>query len=148
LEEQSESKGISPTFSKSMVKRIGVFQNFVKNEVKLFKTIQDRNKTNVFVSNCVEEEKRKNEASFFWGEKAKKNKYNRSSTIKDLPLLACTAPGPGQVYSTVACAVLDMSLIQQPAWHIDMFVYSRLCLPRRVCFTSACTAPGHVYCYP
>ncbi len=35
---------------------------------------------NVFVSNCVEEKKRKNE-------KAKKNKYNRSSTIEDLPLL-------------------------------------------------------------
>ena len=81
LEEQSESKGISPTFSESMVKRIGVFQKFVKmkqNEVKLFKILQDRSKTNVFVSNCVEEEKRKNEASFFFGKKAKKNEYNRS----------------------------------------------------------------------
>jgi hypothetical protein len=38
LEELSEAKGISPTFSKSMVKGIGVFQKFVKtkqNEVKL-----------------------------------------------------------------------------------------------------------------
>jgi hypothetical protein len=58
--------------------------------VKLFKTLQDRNKTNVFFSNCVEEEKRKNEASFFFGKKAKKNEYNRSSTIEDLPLLDLT----------------------------------------------------------
>jgi hypothetical protein len=46
-----------------MVKRIGVFQKFVKmkpHEVKIFKILQDRNKLNVFVSNCVEEEKRKN----------------------------------------------------------------------------------------
>jgi hypothetical protein len=65
LEEQSETKGISPNFSKSMVKLIGVFQKFGKtkqNEVKLFKILQDRSKTNVFFSNCVEEEKRKNEA--------------------------------------------------------------------------------------
>jgi hypothetical protein len=58
--EQSEAKGISPTFSKLMVKRIGVFQKFVKtkqNEVKLFKILQDRSKTNVTISNCVEEEK-------------------------------------------------------------------------------------------
>jgi hypothetical protein len=64
LEEHSEEKGISPTLSKSIVKRIGVFQKFVKtkqNEVKLFKILQDQSKTNVFVSNCVEEE-RKNEA--------------------------------------------------------------------------------------
>ncbi len=77
-------------FSKSMVKRIGMFQKFVKtkqNEVKLFKILQDRSKTNVFVSNCVEEKKRKNETAFFWGKKAKKNEYNRSSTIEDLPLL-------------------------------------------------------------
>jgi nitrogen regulatory protein PII-like uncharacterized protein len=88
--EQSEAKGISPTFSKSMVKRIGVFQKFVKtkqNEVKFFTILQDRSKTNVFISNCVEEEKR-NEASFFFGKKAKKNEYNRSSSIEDLPLLA------------------------------------------------------------
>jgi hypothetical protein len=58
-----------------------------QNEVKLFKILQDQSKTNVFVSNCVEEEKRKNEASFFLEKKAKKNKYNRSSTIEDLPLL-------------------------------------------------------------
>ncbi len=63
MEEQSESKGISPTFSKSMAKRIWVLQKYVKmkqNEVKLFKIlhVQDRSKTNIFVSNCVEEEKR------------------------------------------------------------------------------------------
>ncbi len=77
-------------FSKSMVKRIVMFQKFLKtkqNEVKLFKILQDRSKTNVFVSNCVEEKKRKNESSFFAGKKAKKNEYNRSSTIEDLPLL-------------------------------------------------------------
>jgi hypothetical protein len=88
--EQSEAKGISPTFSKSMVKRIGVFQKFVKtkqNEVKFFTILQDRSKTNVFISNCVEEEKRKKEASFFFGKKVKKSEYNRSSSIEDLPLL-------------------------------------------------------------
>jgi hypothetical protein len=58
-----------------------------QNEVKLSKISQDRSKTNVFVSTCVEEEKRKIEASFFWGKKTKKNEYNRSSTIEDLPLL-------------------------------------------------------------
>ncbi len=76
-----------------MVKRIGVSQKFVKtkqNEVKLLKILQDRNKTNVFVSNCVQEEKRENEASVFLGKKAKKNEYNRSSTIEDLPLLVPT----------------------------------------------------------
>ncbi len=92
-EQQSEVKGISPTSSKSKVKRIGVFQKFVKtkqSEVNLLKILQDRSKTNVFVSNCVKEEKRKNEASFFVWKKAKKNEYNRSSTIEDLPLLAKT----------------------------------------------------------
>jgi hypothetical protein len=67
-----------------------VFQKFVKtkqSEVKLFKILQDQSKTNVFVSSFVEEEKRKNEASFFLGKKAKKNEYNRSSTNEDLPLL-------------------------------------------------------------
>jgi hypothetical protein len=58
-----------------------------QNEVKLLKILQDRSKTNVFFSNCVEEEKRKNEASFFFGKKTKKNEYNRSSTIEDLPVL-------------------------------------------------------------
>jgi hypothetical protein len=73
--EQSEAKGISPTFSKSMVKRIGVFQKFVKtkqNEVKSLTILQDQSKTNVFISNCVEEEKRKNEASFLLAKKRRK----------------------------------------------------------------------------
>jgi hypothetical protein len=76
LEEQSESKGISPTFSESMVKRIGVFQKFVKtkqNEVKLFKILQDQSKMNCFVSNCVEEEKNENtKFRFFGGKKRRK----------------------------------------------------------------------------
>jgi hypothetical protein len=58
-----------------MVKLIGVFQKFVKtkqNEVKLFKILQDRSKTNVFLSNCVEEEKRKNKLRFFPGKKRRK----------------------------------------------------------------------------
>jgi nitrogen regulatory protein PII-like uncharacterized protein len=98
LEEQSQAKGMSPTFSKSMVKRIGVFKKFVKskqNEVKLFKIVQDRSKTNVFVSNCVEKEKRKKLIFVFLGEKSKKNEYNRSSTIEDLSLLFNPLPdGP------------------------------------------------------
>jgi hypothetical protein len=69
LEEQSEAKGISPTFSKSKVKRIGLFQKFGKtklSEVNLLK-ILPRSKQNerLFVPICVKEEKRKSEASFF-----------------------------------------------------------------------------------
>jgi hypothetical protein len=43
---------------------------------------------NVFISDCEEEEKQNKKRSFvlFWN-KAKKNKYNRSSTIEDLPYL-------------------------------------------------------------
>jgi hypothetical protein len=69
LEEHIEAKGISPTFSKSKVKRIGLFQKFGKmkqSEVSLLKILQDRSKTNVFVPHCVKEEKGKNEASFFF----------------------------------------------------------------------------------
>ncbi len=64
-----------PTLSKSKVKRIGVFQKFAKtneNEVKPFKILQNRSKTNVFVSDCEEKEKRKNEASFFWEQSEEK----------------------------------------------------------------------------
>ncbi len=70
-----KQRELAQFFSKLMVKRIEMFQKFVKtkqNEVKLFKILQDRSKTNVFVSNCVEEKKRKNETSFFWGEKEEK----------------------------------------------------------------------------
>jgi hypothetical protein len=54
LEEQSEAKGISPTFPKSKEKQIGLFQKFGKtkqSEVILIKILQDRSKTNVFVPN-------------------------------------------------------------------------------------------------
>ena len=77
MEEQSEAKGISPTFSKSKLKRIGLFQKFGKtkqSEVNLLKILQDRSKTNLLVPNCVKEEKRKNEASFFL---LKKNEEKR-----------------------------------------------------------------------
>jgi hypothetical protein len=72
LEEQSEAKGFSP---KSKVKRIGLFQKFGKmkqSEVNLLQILQDRSKTNVFVPNCVKEEKLKNEASFFFEKKRRK----------------------------------------------------------------------------
>jgi hypothetical protein len=75
LEEQSEAMGISPTFPKSKIKRIGLFQKFGKtkqSEVNLIKILQDRSKTNVFVPNCVKEEKQKNEASFFCEKKRRK----------------------------------------------------------------------------
>jgi hypothetical protein len=54
--------------------------------VNSFKILQDRSKTNIFVSNCLEGKTKKNEASFFLN-KAKKNEYNRSASIEDLPLL-------------------------------------------------------------
>jgi hypothetical protein len=54
--------------------------------VNSFEILQDRSKTNIFVSNCVEGKTKKNEASFILN-KAKKNEYNRSATIEDLPLL-------------------------------------------------------------
>ncbi len=84
-------KEIIPTLSKSKVKRIGVHYKFEKtkqNEVKPFKIVHDRSKTNVFVIDC-EEKRKKRSFVLFWN-KAKKSEYNRSSTIKDLPLLAIT----------------------------------------------------------
>jgi hypothetical protein len=54
--------------------------------VKPFKIVPDRSKTNIFVSYCEEEEKRKKTKLRFFN-KAKKNEYNCSSTIEDLPLL-------------------------------------------------------------
>ncbi len=80
-------------FQKTKVKRIGVFQKFLKtkqNEVNSFKILQDRSKTNIFVSNCEEGEKPKKTKLRFFSNKAKKNKNNRSSTIEDLPLLLST----------------------------------------------------------
>ncbi len=49
--------------------------------------MQDRSKTNVFVIKFEEEEKRKKRSFVLFWNKAKKNEYNRSSTIEDLPLL-------------------------------------------------------------
>jgi hypothetical protein len=63
-----------------------------QNEVKSFKILQDRSKTNIFVSNCVGGEKRKKtKLRFFWN-KAKKNEYNRSAIIEDLPLPTWKGP--------------------------------------------------------
>jgi hypothetical protein len=97
---KSEAKGISPTFSKLKVKLIGLFQKFRKtmqSKVNLLKILQDRRKTNVFVPNCVKEEKTKKRNFVFFGKKANKNEYNRSSTIEDLPLLIppCLHPPHG-----------------------------------------------------
>jgi hypothetical protein len=75
LEKQSEAKGISPILSKSKVKRISMFQKFVQTEqkeVKSFKILQDRSKTNIFVSNCAEGEKRKKTKLRFFGTKRRK----------------------------------------------------------------------------
>jgi hypothetical protein len=69
LEEQSETKGISPAFSKSKLKQTGLFKKFGKtkqSEVNLLKILQDRSKTNVFVPNCVKEEKEKTKLRFFF----------------------------------------------------------------------------------
>ncbi len=59
---------MSPTLTKLKVNRIGVFQKFAKtneNEVKLFKILQNRSKTNVSVSDCKEKEKRKKRSFVF-----------------------------------------------------------------------------------
>jgi hypothetical protein len=94
LKEQSEAKGISPMFSKLEVEQIGVFLKFEKTkqiEVKLFKIVQIKAKR---TSSLVIVKKRKNEKkrsfNFFLNE-AKKNEYNRSPAIEDLPLLETIA---------------------------------------------------------
>jgi hypothetical protein len=64
LEQQSEAKGISPIFFKIDGKTnrdVPKICETKQNEVKLLKILQDRSKTNVFVSNNVEEKKQKNE---------------------------------------------------------------------------------------
>ncbi len=43
--------------------------------MKPFKILQDRSKTNVFVSDCEEEEKHKTKLRFFW-EQSEKNRPN------------------------------------------------------------------------
>jgi hypothetical protein len=45
-----------------------------QNEVKLFKILQDRSKTNIFVSNCVEEKKLKFRNFVFFGEKSEEKR--------------------------------------------------------------------------
>jgi hypothetical protein len=56
---QREAKGISPTFLKIDGKTNRgvpkICKNEAEHEVKFFKILQDRSKTNIFVSNCVEE---------------------------------------------------------------------------------------------
>jgi hypothetical protein len=68
---------------------MGVFQKFAKtneNEGKPFKILQNRSKTNIFVIDYEEEEKRKKLSFVFLWNKAKKNEDNRFSAIEDLPL--------------------------------------------------------------
>ncbi len=81
-------------FSKLEVEQIGVFLKFEKTkqiEVKLFKIVQIKAKR---TSSLVIVKKRKNEKkrsfNFFLNE-AKKNEYNRSPAIEDLPLLETIA---------------------------------------------------------
>jgi hypothetical protein len=86
--------------------------------VNSFKILQDRSKTNIFVSNCEEGEKRKKTKLRFFKNKAKKNEYNRSATIEDLPLLAlahrrnnlATCLGPDR-YFVPALGPLDTGVI-------------------------------------
>jgi hypothetical protein len=93
LEKQSEAKRVSPTLSKLEVKQIGVLRKFVAktkwSEVKPFKIVPDQSKRTFSLVIVKKRKNKKNEASFFFN-KAKKNEYNRSSTIKDLPLLVST----------------------------------------------------------
>ncbi len=64
---RSENDQVVPNVWKNKVKRRELAQHAKTkwNEVKSFKIVQDRSKTNIFVSYCEEEEKRKNEAWFF-----------------------------------------------------------------------------------
>jgi hypothetical protein len=43
-----------------------------ENEVKLFKILQNWSKTNIFVSDCEEEEKQKTKLRFFWEQSEEK----------------------------------------------------------------------------
>ncbi len=64
--------------------------------------MQDRSKTNVFVIDCEEEEKRKKRSFVLFWNKAKKNEDNRSSTIEDLPLLLLVADALHEVVQGAA----------------------------------------------
>jgi hypothetical protein len=89
-------RDLAQCFQSSKVKLISVFQKFVKmkqNKTEPFKIEQERSKTNIFVSDCEEKEKRKKRSFVFFWKEAKKNENNRSSTIKDLPLLLRKSSG-------------------------------------------------------
>ncbi len=76
--------------------------------MKAFKIVQNRS-TDVFVSDCEKEEKRKKTKLRSFLNKAKKNEYNRSSTIEDLPLLH-----RWQIIGTISeCTHLKVSLKKQ-----------------------------------
>jgi hypothetical protein len=66
--------------------------------------------------------------------------------------LYSVCPVPGHVCPAVACAALDLSLLQQFVLPLDMYVPHWTVLPLkstasgRVCPTAACTAAGHVCC--
>ena len=77
MDKQSEAKRVSPTLSKLEVKQIGVLRKFTKtkwSEVKPFKIVPDRSKTNIFVSYCEEEEKRKKAKLRFFLERSEEKR--------------------------------------------------------------------------
>jgi hypothetical protein len=55
--------------------------------------------------------------------------------------LACAVPRSGRVCSTEVCAASWNVGLQQHAKPIDMSVFSRLCCPGCVCFTSSLCCP-------
>jgi hypothetical protein len=77
LEQQSEAKGISPIFFLIDGKTNRDVPKICENEAKrseTFKILQDRSKTNVFVSNCVEEKKQKKRNFVFLGGKSEEKR--------------------------------------------------------------------------
>jgi hypothetical protein len=71
---RSENDQVVPNFWKNKVKRRELAQHAKTkwNEVKPFKIVQDRSKTNIFVSYYEEEEKRKKTKLRFFGTKRRK----------------------------------------------------------------------------
>jgi hypothetical protein len=84
--------------------------------VNSFKILQDRSKTNIFVSNCLEGKTKKNEASFFLN-KAKKNEYNRSATIEDLPLLGMCFETVRPTEAVLPARGQDLVSFSATRWH-------------------------------